>query len=267
MSYISFSSQYGKATLNNCERKLGIKICNDIMLEEIGKIELAKDYLKHLIPQDSYIQRYLETGEMNYEPVRTWFEAGRDDFMIEGQLEPVWYIAMNTAVAKGGDVVRLLARLHSQCELHCFVEGKNRKWLASIIKDGLTTILRPTMGWEEVMTLLESRDDCPVVCSFSVCEGFPCFECLPEGHDLLTPLPNEEDEDDRRNKFYNLPNEKGWELCMKYLRANGGIENGGLELSPESLPVVNFGRGYTADMLRALAEKDYKKKVGTLNGF
>jgi hypothetical protein len=46
--------------------------------------------------------------------------------------------------------VRFLARLHGQCEVHGWVAGKNRAWLADIIETGReTAILRDDMGWRE----------------------------------------------------------------------------------------------------------------------
>ncbi len=44
---------------------------------------------------------------------------------------------LNTVCAVGSDPLKLYARIHGQCEIHCYVEGRNREWLASIIQLGL----------------------------------------------------------------------------------------------------------------------------------
>jgi hypothetical protein len=45
---------------------------------------------------------------------------------------PLFSAILNTTLAIGSDPLKLYARLHGQCEVHTFVEGKNRNWLADI---------------------------------------------------------------------------------------------------------------------------------------
>lgn len=99
-------------------------------------------------------------------------------------------VELNTALVAGSDPIRLAAKIHGWCESHCWVEGQDRMWLADIIDQGLDAGLYrrgfwyadqsdgpkdkwSSQGWEEVQTLLRSRDDEPVVMSYSVGDSFP----------------------------------------------------------------------------------------------
>ena len=48
-------------------------------------------------------------------------------------------LVVNTALAAGGNPVRLAARIIAQVDDHCWVEGPDRAWLAGIITKGLET--------------------------------------------------------------------------------------------------------------------------------
>lgn len=68
-------------------------------------------------------------------------------------------LAANTALVLGSDAVKMAARIHAQCEIHGYFEGKNRKWAADIVRKGRQAgIFRANMGWEEVIDLLEKGD-------------------------------------------------------------------------------------------------------------
>lgn len=131
-----------------------------------------------------------------------------------------WFISLNTAIAVGNDALRLGARLHGQCEIHCYVEGPNRAWLAGIIEAGRESgFYRESMGWESVCGLLRRRDDSPVVTSYSVTEQFPEFRGGAD--DALT-------------------DEQRWEQGVTELRADWS-----LELKPENFATFRFGDGAT----------------------
>lgn len=99
--------------------------------------------------------------------------------------------------------VRLIARLHGQCEIHCYVEGQDRAWLADRIFEALHTLVRVKdmdgdrmvellrvgfsasggrIGWLRLMDWLRSRSDEPVVCSYSVTSQFPPYNAETETH-------------------------------------------------------------------------------------
>ena len=94
--------------------------------------------------------------------------------MVEGQRVDIFGAQLDTAITIGSDQLKFAARLHGQCEIHCYVECKNRKWLASIIEQGLEQHLyRKDKGWESVIKLLRNGCKSPVVMSYSVCDSFP----------------------------------------------------------------------------------------------
>jgi hypothetical protein len=76
-----------------------------------------------------------------------WRELDLDSFELQ----------LNSAMRVGGDVVKLMARLHGACEIHTWVAEKNRAWLADIIELGLEdgllrTDARGYDGWNGIVT-------------------------------------------------------------------------------------------------------------------
>ena len=137
----------------------------------------------------------------------------------DGSRARAWDVRLNTAMRLGSRPVRLMTRLHGQCEVHAWVAGQNRAWLAEIVDEGLRDgVMRTGMGWDKVATLLRTRDDEPVVTSYSVCDQFP-------------------------------NNGEPWETAMPALAASGG----GLEIKPDDFDTFYFGAGVSAmDLLSRL---------------
>lgn len=149
----------------------------------------------------------------------------------------------NTAMLIGAPHVQLTVRLHLQCEIHAWVDGPNRAWLADLIDAGLAArTFRRTPGrdggWDAVCSLLRARGDEPVVTSYSVCDQFPDPEAstwmpawpegIPERWDAL-PKDVQEARSARREAWYELPAAEKWRMGMEYLRTVPGR----LELVPE----------------------------------
>jgi hypothetical protein len=157
----------------------------------------------------------------------TFLSVGTEPFGLIAKATP-FDAALNTACAIGNDQVRLMARLHGQCEVHAFVVGQNRAWLAAIIRRGRETgVFRADQGWESVAELLASRDDCPVVTSYSVTRQFP----NPE-------IAGWVDDEDGEG-FYRLSDAERWRRALEGLTAAGG----GLEMKPEDWSQFYFGDG------------------------
>lgn len=232
MSGIYFHSEHGEARISGSERAHAGLLCNDLMIAALGgDLEYSNDWLMKMIPTGSYAHTAPKM-------LKTYLRSYNSVLVIDDAEHSSWHIGLNTALALGNDSVRLLARLHAQCEIHCYVEGENRKWLADIIRDGRrTNILREGMFWEAAIELLESRDDGPVVCSYSVCEQFPDFIYLPDDHPLKL-----RDDDDRWDDFYDLPEEEKWAACMIGLRST----NDRRELKPDGWKDFHFGAGLSA---------------------
>jgi hypothetical protein len=112
-------------------------------------------------------------------------------FHLNGEPLENFDLVLNTVLVMGSDPLCLLARLHGQCEIHAYVEGPNRAWMASLIRQGLAAgLYRRGMGWESVADLLEQSDAEPVVTSYSVTGGFPghhvAEDLAPDGVDVDT---------------------------------------------------------------------------------
>jgi hypothetical protein len=174
-------------------------------------------------------------------------------FRVEGKPVNLFSAQLNTALNIGGDEVKLMARLHGQCEIHCYVEGANRDWLAGIIERGIKIgLFREAedweTGWSNVITLLRSRNDCPVVTSFSVCEQFP----NPGVADWEAPVVDGEKNWDA---WYDLPSEKQWELSLQGLRAQPS-----LEMKPD-----NWKDYYFRDAVDGFGLAEYARKAAKPN--
>lgn len=127
-------------------------------------------------------------------------------------------VGLNRVLDVGSDVLRLAARVHGQCEIHGFVEGRNRVWFSDLVLRGLEFgVLRVTIprtgkasfpsGWLEVVSLLcAHRRDRPVVSSYSVCDIFPS-----------SPVPFRFEEDRGRRWLRKNPDER-FRLGMRALR-------------------------------------------------
>ena len=221
-------------------------LCTDLMLAPFGDLDFSKDWILPLLPEDCFALQ----SPVFSQGMRTYVAGFDAEFVIDGNGIEAWIVSLNTAWVIGSDPVRLFARLHGQCEIHCWVDGPNREWLAGIIHEGLNTqIYQKDHGWESVIELLESRDDGPVVCSYSVCDSFPSIGLLPKDHPLSLWECEDEDIDEIYDKFYELPTEEVWSECMKALRA----ESHGLEMKPDNWESFRFGHNETAFSLRRTA--------------
>jgi len=149
---------------------------------------------------------------------------------IAGEEWDLFQCELNTIVKIGSDSMKFIAWIHGQCEIHLWVDGPNRAWLADIIDEGLKIgILREESqgydGWGKVAELLRESDEGEVVTSYSVTESFPHFDY--EKDELMT-----------------------WEDSIEWLKKRGG----GTEMKPEEWNEFHFGEGKTAFDLVAKLE-------------
>jgi len=134
-------------------------------------------------------------------------------------------LVLNTAMKQGSDPVKLMARLHGQCEIHTYIMPENFVWLSNIIKQGLAdNIFRENEGWRDLMRLL-GESNSPIVRSYSVCDSFP--------NNLLVCM----DED----KWENLSNSKQFEMAIEELKKMNM-----LEITPEKWEDYYFDKGLSA---------------------
>lgn len=105
----------------------------------------------------------------------------------------LFHLQLNSALAMGGNAVKLAARLHAQCEIHAWVDGPDRAWMADIIEVGLEDgVFRWKVrdyynGWQGVIDMLRSDAREPVVTSYSVSDYFP-YDSRMSFHDALSEL-------------------------------------------------------------------------------
>lgn len=219
MSRIYFHSEHETAEVSGRERASMGTFCGSLL---IASLRLDRSWpseaamYRRLLPPDHYTQR--GTDEQFLSSLQTWLYVGDGQFGVTRKTD-AFTCALNTAIVLGGDTLKLMARLHGQCEIYAFVEGPHRAWLADIIERGRASkLLRSGQGWESVVAMLRSRSDGPVVTSYSVCQSFP--------NATVAGWKDDEDGDG----FYKLSETERWTRAMDGLRAS----KGGLELTPEN---------------------------------
>jgi hypothetical protein len=169
--------------------------------------------------------------------LRSSFLVGFDRklFQHEGRELESFELQLNTVMALGSDPLCLLARLHAQCEIHAWVEGPDRAWLADVIQQGLDAgLYRDGMGWDKVQELLRSGSEHPVVTSYSVTDGFP--NQYVAGYS--PPLDDEGEPLNEHAWYDDHTDDQRWDLAMAGLRQQKGME----AMSPETLR-NGFGHG------------------------
>lgn len=165
---------------------------------------------------------------------------------VDGKNIDIFSLTLNTAIAAGSDPIKLLARIHGSCELHGWIDGPDRAWLAAIVEDGLRSlVLRPDHGWEALMERLLARSDRPLVSSFSVCDSFPNRHTAREGG--WTPDPSNED------AFYELSSDEQWRLALAGLRAETNRST--RQLRPDHWSAYRFAHKYSVfDLIQRFAK-------------
>lgn len=171
---------------------------------------------------------------------------------IDGVKLSGWSLIMNTALRLGSDPVRLLTRLHGACEIHTWVEGPNRAWLADIIDKGRKSgVLRGQMGWEDVAMLLRLSDAAPVVTSYSVCESFP-------NRTVAEWVPPHEDAEPQ-DLWSEVPRAEQWVLGLTKLREHEAADpSGRLELKPETWEGFSFSAQVS---ILDLVDRDFQARL------
>lgn len=199
-------------------------------------------------------------------------------FEVAGHRFEADNVTLNTALVAGSRPIQLAAKIHGWCEVHAWVGGPDREWLAEVIDEGLAAGIyrrgiwysdRPdgpkdqwsSQGWEEVATHLRSRDDEPCVMSYSVGSGFPnsgvtdwSDAVWPDGvehrWEVYDTLTSEQKQaiDDRGDAWYELPADEQWTRAMDGLRERRPWA----QLTPDNLAETTFRPGVTVyDLLAA----------------
>lgn len=256
MSSINFETKGKSVSVRGTERHYAAMLVNDLV-----KVFLDPDangkLLQEIIPKGSY----LKNPEKNPQWGTHFCNAlsyGISEFSLDGVKINGFLLGLNTAVAIGNDALKLLASIHGQCEVHAYVLGKNRAWMADVIENGPLDIFRPDTGWADVVSLLRENDTEPVILSYSITEGVlgtAGNEWVNEellARDVDDPEETDEDGytvwDQLQEEWYEQGEDKQWAYVLKWLSTR---ENRGLELSPERFATqFHFGlNGMTAGKL------------------
>lgn len=253
MSRIYFHSPSRESEVRGSERALMGGLISDMFLTALGISEYdfppsSPHVLRNILDPTHYAAK--QTGREFASALSVALRVGMDNSVlaVDGKTVNVFAASLNTAVVMGSDPIILSARLHGQCEIHVYVEGKNRNWLAEIIQRGRTNgIFRSDSGWESVIEHLRERDNEPVVTSYSVCEQFPNASASGWKPDRV----NDEGEGDW-DAYYDLSIETRWELGMTALRAKSFME-----MTPDNWRDYHFEDGLTGfDLLAKAIELD-----------
>lgn len=290
MSYITFASPSGEAELRGPERHHFNYLCQHMVQGFITASTTPRiaELFDGLLYGGHNYHNINGKMEPRWEDVQLWWSVGSDlgstCLRWRGHDLSPWIITLNTVLRMGSAPMQLAARLHGQCEIHCYVEGPNRAWLADLIASGLKAgVFRNafgtihSMGWDDVTALLRARDDEPVVLSYSVTGSFPSellhqtavpHNWMEEHHDDEAHGPIEDGECSECH--YAYWEERGvadqWMVAMTLLREQN---NGTLELKPEHFGRdgdYHFGNGITIlDLLSedrdAIFEEAFGDKV------
>lgn len=262
MSGVYFHTPSGTEQVSGAERAqmgaISMEIGRAVL---IGALDCSDDPTVHLNP--------------NHERVRdrsSWVPSAltqRLDYILGGlrydtshallfEGEPVAHgdVVMNTALAVGSDAIRLGVRIDGQCEIHGFIEGEDRAWVADLIADAcdrgvfrrdFSVRHRDAGGWDAVVGLLRSRADEPVVLSYSVTAGWPNLECST----WIAPNAGREwDTDDDKDLAVDedyaaweaIGEAEQWRTGMEWLRASPRL----LRFDPNHWADYRFGNCLTA---------------------
>jgi hypothetical protein len=246
MSAITFQDRHASARLSGAERHWLGSLCRSWFIAALNLDRPMKTSpILRLVPPGHYLHSYVGPNE-GMQALKTFLRVG-DVLVLPGGTEVCIFDAqLNTAIALGGDVPALAARVHGQCEIHGWVDGPDRTWLADIIHRGRRdNILRPGQGWEQVAMLLRSRDDESVVTSYSVTDSFP------NPHVASLADDDEADNDEAWDAWGNLSADEQWDFAMAGL---GTRMSRHLQWRPVDWHEQGMGTGLSGYDLRRIAD-------------
>lgn len=179
MSYVAFHTASGDAKLSGAERSHADILISQVSLAvlETGispSFDDRESPMLHVLTDDCYLRRLDMNPRAWWSSFRVWWLASKHEILVGGQPRDIFPLQLNTVMIVGNDQLRLLARLHGQCEIHTYVEEANRSWFADVVEQGLASgLYRSELGWDDVIELARRPNDGPLVTSFSACESFP----------------------------------------------------------------------------------------------
>lgn len=240
MSRIYFHTPEEDVAVHGSERAHFGVFCENLAWSLIDYYALGSSpKILQLFPKSHYAH-----NGVTEKSIEVAFKHARSELKIGDRAIDPFSLSLNTALKLGNDAVKFAARVHGQCEIHCWTRGENRAWLANIIQQGWDCgFYRGNAGWGEVIQLLRSDDKTPCVLSYSVCEQFP--------NRAIAGCYYDDKEDEDGEKWYEMPESEQWQLAMMGLE----MDHAKLELKPDGWDDYFFMDGYTAmDLAKDLSE-------------
>lgn len=246
MSSLSFESRNGTVEVSGSELFQAHHLTTQVTLDALS-VSANKYVLYEVLNEKELIQ----DPAMLAVHLGVFIASDGATFNMAGETVTSEYLKYNTAMETGDDGMRFMTRIAAQSEMQTYVEGPNRAWLADIIENASEELVRPGNGWDKVIALLRSRDDEPVVTSYSVSGAFFDkgssdwrYNWLQENYPNLDTLESYEygsAEDESWNTFYELPSDEKWSICIDWLRNISANETLGREMKPETWVDYRFG--------------------------
>lgn len=248
MSRVYFHTKTEEAELRGSERAYAGSVCGKLFVQSVELNDTWMDEtspLKSILVPDHYTRDY--EGKQFNKTLQTACGTSMGDlFIVEGVRINSFSLMLNTALIMGSDEVKLLARIHGQSEIHAFIEGTNRAWIAGLIQNGRKSgLFRDGQGWESVAELLLKDDSEPVVMSYSVCESFPNSSVT-----TWVPPYDEESGEDIHDAWYDLTDAERWQMSLDAIRKQKG-----LELKPDDWNSFYFTHGINGFQLLEYAKE------------
>lgn len=229
MSSIAFHELGRTTRVSGRERAMMGRLCHSMLIAQIGHRDDWKDWVPYVIAPDHYLAD-MARETLTFEgisrfnrSVETHLHVG-DSMYLDGEPLCLFSLQLNSAIEWGSERMRLIAKLHGQCEIHAYCEENDRAWLAELIDQAVEDkLLRPDAwgydGWPAVSAMLRDGRG-PVVTSYSVCDSFP------------TPTldPALAEHEDPWEAWEEKTEVEQWEIGMAALRAEPG-----LQINPERI--------------------------------
>jgi hypothetical protein len=162
--------------------------------------------------------------------------------VLDGRRLLFFATVLNTVVSLGSDALTLAARLHGQCELHCYVEYEDFYWFADMLRKSIP-IFRAQhkqatnqLEWlEHEMRQIHRKKGLPVVFSYSV----------------TNPWPNALDCNVSDGAWAKMDRDRRWSLGTEALRSHPEKR---LRIGPDEWDGYQFDYGLSAFDLLARIE-------------
>jgi len=213
--------------------------CFSLQLSEYN--DENNNWICNCFDKNHYIQ-YGNRKNVSRMEIKTALNGSLQDIYLyhENEKYDSFHLELNTAIHIGSDPIKLAARIHAQCEIFCYIEEKNRKWIADIIDNGIAIgvfdVHSKYNHWKILSERLRKENDGPVVLSSSVTDSFPNI-LLSDMSDLYLHA-EEEDKYNIYDKYYDIPSADRFSMGMDHLRSQGHKL---LELKPENWNSMYFG--------------------------